>query len=154
MIKGFAVKTCSKIEITTLVVMGLITFLALLGYLVPQCRQALFILAPILMVISICCYLRSPVAYEITSDNRLIVRFRLGSKVFHHVKVARATDPLNLCTIRLWGNGGLFAVTGLYWNSKLGRFYAYLTELNHLVLVELQDGRKIVISPENENAWR
>lgn len=95
------------------------------------------------------CYLLAPIAYELTGD-QLTVRFRMGQKVFPAVtgcSTLTARPPMGL---RLWGNGGLFAGTGIFWNKAYGVFRAYVTSARYqdYVLVETRT-RKILISPEN-----
>jgi hypothetical protein len=95
------------------------------------------------------CYLFAPVAYELTGD-QLTVRFRVGQKVFPEVtgcQTLTARPPMGL---RLWGNGGLFAATGIFWNQAFGIFRAYVTSARYqdYVLVETRT-RKVLISPEN-----
>jgi len=99
--------------------------------------------------VALFCYLRAPIAYEINGDE-LTVRLRMGQKVFPAVTgCATLTDrpPMGL---RLWGNGGLFAATGIFWNQAYGVFRAYLTSARYqdYVLVATRT-RKILISPEN-----
>ncbi len=99
-------------------------------------------------VISLLCYLFSPVSYELTSD-RLTVCFRWGKKVFSPVmKCSQIAGRLPF-SLRVWGNGGLFAATGIFWNSSYGFYRAYVTSSRpqDLVLVETQT-KKIVISPQ------
>jgi hypothetical protein len=52
--------------------------------------------------------------------------------------------------LRLWGNGGLFAATGIFWNKAYGVFRAYVTSARYqdYVLVQTRT-QKILISPEN-----
>ena len=95
------------------------------------------------------CYLYAPIAYALTGDE-LTVRFRLGQKVFPAVtgcSTLSARPPMGL---RLWGNGGLFAATGLFWNKAYGVFRAYVTSARYqdYVLVETRT-QKVLISPEN-----
>jgi len=154
MVKGASAKLSPVVVVITSLVI-----LMTLGCLVATCffprfpAVIRFLYAVILSALLVGCYLRSPVAYEITPDDKLIVQFRLGSRAFGGVKkVAPVAKPVSF-TIRLWGNGGLFALTGIYWNRTYGRFRAYVTNLKKLVLVELMDGKKIVISPENIEEW-
>ncbi|HEY5649125.1 MAG TPA: PH domain-containing protein [Nitrospiria bacterium] len=105
--------------------------------------------ALILGAITLGCYLRAPVAFDL-SLRKLTIVFRFGEKQFAQVsKVSRVEGPLSL-GIRLWGNGGLFAGTGIFWNKKYGIFRAYVTRGKpaDLVLVETPD-KKVIISPEN-----
>ena len=99
-------------------------------------------------LITLACYLRAPVAFDL-SMRRLTVIYRLGAKQFGPVvKVSRVVDPPSM-GIRLWGNGGLFAGTGIFWNKQYGIFRAYVTRAapSDLILVETPD-RKVIISPE------
>ena len=52
-------------------------------------------------------------------------------------------------SIRLFGNGGLFAVSGWYWNRRIGRFRAYVTDPSRSVLLRYRDGRKVVLTPHD-----
>ncbi len=105
--------------------------------------------AALLAAVVLGCYLRAPVAYDLTGD-QLTVRFRLGEKVFAPVtrcSLLTARPPWGL---RLWGNGGLFAATGIFWNRAYGVYRAYVTSARYedYVLVETAT-RKVLISPEN-----
>ena len=103
----------------------------------------------VLAGVTLFCYLYAPVAYDLTGD-QLTVQFRVGQKVFTAVNrcsTLTARPPMGL---RLWGNGGLFAATGIFWNKEYGVYRAYVTSARYqdYVLVETQ-AQKILISPEN-----
>ena len=51
--------------------------------------------------------------------------------------------------MRLFGNGGLFGITGWFWNRRFGRFRAYATDPGRVVLLRYRDGRKIVVTPHD-----
>jgi hypothetical protein len=111
----------------------------------------LLIPAAIVAVVTVGCYLRAPVAYEITPGN-LIVLFRLGSKEFGPVlKASRAPSSTGM-SLRLFGNGGLFAGTGIFWNSEWGIYRAYVTtsKRDNMVVIETQRG-KVLISPDPDD---
>ena len=56
-------------------------------------------------------------------------------------------DPGALAgSIRLFGNGGLYSFTGLFWNRKLGRYRAFMTDPQRAVLLKYRD-RTIVVTP-------
>lgn len=120
------------------------------GFLLASLWQRVFLLAGlILAAVSFFCYLYAPVAYELTG-RRLAVRRRLGERVFTPVvRCGKLPGRLGF-GLRLWGNGGLFGATGIFWNRRLGVFRAYVTSCRpqDLVLVETET-QKIVISPEN-----
>ena len=55
-------------------------------------------------------------------------------------------------SLRLAGNGGLFAFTGLFRNQKLGLYRAYVTDPRRCVVLRLPK-RPIVVSPDNPNEF-
>jgi hypothetical protein len=100
-----------------------------------------------LAAVTLGCYLYAPIVYELKGD-QLTVRFRVSQKVFTGVtrcETLTARPPMGL---RLWGNGGLFAATGIFWNKAYGVYRAYLTSARYqdYVLVETRT-QKILISP-------
>ena len=107
----------------------------------------------VLAAVAFFCYLYAPVAYELTGD-QLTVRFRLGQKVFQAVTGCETLTARPPRGVRLWGNGGLFAATGIFWNKAYGVFRAYLTSARYqdYVLVETLT-QKVLISPENPVAF-
>jgi hypothetical protein len=103
----------------------------------------------VLAMVTLFCYLYAPIAYDLTGD-QLTVQFRVSQKVFNAVNrcsILTARPPRGL---RLWGNGGLFAATGIFWNKEYGVYRAYVTSARYqdYVLVETP-AQKILISPEN-----
>jgi hypothetical protein len=105
--------------------------------------------AVLLATVVLGCYLRAPVAYDPTGD-QLTVRFRLGEKVFAPVTQCSLLSALIPWGLRLWGNGGLFAATGIFWNNAYGVYRAYITSARYVdcVLIETPT-QKVLISPEN-----
>lgn len=51
-------------------------------------------------------------------------------------------------SLRLFGNGGMLSITGLYRNRALGNYRAFVTDLKHTVVLRFPK-RTIVVSPEN-----
>ena len=52
-------------------------------------------------------------------------------------------------SVRLFGNGGLFGISGWFWNRRIGRFRAYTTDPDRVVLLRYSDGRKVVVTPHD-----
>jgi hypothetical protein len=50
--------------------------------------------------------------------------------------------------LRLFGNGGLFYFTGIFWKRRLGIFHAYGTDPGRAVVVKFKK-RTIVITPDD-----
>jgi hypothetical protein len=48
---------------------------------------------------------------------------------------------------RLWGNGGLFAISGLFSGSGLGRYHAFVTDPARTVVITTRRGI-VVVSPD------
>jgi len=61
-------------------------------------------------------------------------------------------DPKAMCrSIRLFGNGGLFAVTGIFRNAGLGNYRAFVTDPKRAVVLRFAS-RTVVISPAEPRA--
>ena len=52
-------------------------------------------------------------------------------------------------SVRLFGNGGLFGISGWFWNRRIGRFRAYATDPSRTVLLRYRDGRQVVVTPHD-----
>ena len=50
--------------------------------------------------------------------------------------------------LRLFGNGGLFSFSGIFWNRRLGLFHAYGTDPGRAVVLKFRK-RTIVITPDD-----
>ncbi|OGV48199.1 MAG: hypothetical protein A2017_18495 [Lentisphaerae bacterium GWF2_44_16] len=133
---------------------GFILFLAT-GFLIgAMFIRPLLIAGIFLLLVSALCYLWTPESFEISDDLRLTVNYRSGKKEFGSVVKCYRLPGSICCGIRLCGNGGLFAATGLFWDRKYGKFWVYSTSANYkdFVMVETAD-KKIIISPENPDVW-
>jgi hypothetical protein len=106
-----------------------------------------------LSLVLIGCYLRAPVAYHVSRAG-LVVEFRVGTKEFGRVLAQVPVEGCTGMTLRLWGNGGLFAGTGIFWNRTWGVFRAYVTtsDRTHLVLLETEKG-KVLVSPNHPDQF-
>jgi hypothetical protein len=107
----------------------------------------------LLGIVSFLCYAYAPKAYDI-SNGRFTVQLHAGKKDFGLVTACRRIAPPVSGTIRLFGNGGLFAGAGIFWNKQYGVFRAYLTSARpqDAVLVETKS-HKVVITPEDPEAF-
>lgn len=64
--------------------------------------------------------------------------------------VAVTGEPEGLSgSVRLFGNGGLFGISGWFWNRRIGRFRAYATDPGRVVLLRYRDGSKVVVTPHD-----
>ncbi len=107
-----------------------------------------------LAVIVVFCYLFAPISYELNGRQLAIVT-RINKKIFSPVlKCSTIYEEKPSFGIRLWGNGGLFATTGIFWNKKYGIFRAYVTtgQRKNLILVDTPK-TKVLITPENPDQF-
>ncbi len=148
-----AAPTCLSIKIVTSLVL-LLTGGMLIGsfFYLELLWAGIF-----LVIIVLFCYLSAPIAYEL-NGNQLIIITRLSKKIFGPVlECSLIGDEKPSFSFRLWGNGGLFAGTGIFWNKKYGVFRAYVTtgKKSNLTLVETPES-KVIITPESPKeflAW-
>ncbi|MCZ6882510.1 MAG: PH domain-containing protein [Gammaproteobacteria bacterium] len=142
--------TSLSIKIITLLILLMTAGMFIGAYYEPRLVWA----GTVLAILVVLCYLSAPVAYEIKGDQLAIIR-RIGNKIFGPVtRCSYVYDDKPSFGIRLWGNGGVFAGTGIFWNKKYGIFRAYVTtgSKSHLVLVETPATR-VVITPENPDQF-
>ena len=108
--------------------------------------RPLLIAGIIIVLIAVLCYLRAPDSFEISDDLKLTVNYHCGNKQFGQVvKCYRLTESV-CCGIRLCGNGGLFAATGLFWDRKYGKFRMYSTSASYKDCVMVETADKKIIS--------
>lgn len=105
------------------------------------------------IIVLICYCFWTPVGYEL-KDGELTVSFRIGCRRYSPVMKCSAVDAPLGAGIRVFGNGGLFAGSGIFWNRKYGMFRAYVTSIKprHMVMVETP-ATKIFISPAEPRTW-
>ena len=123
------------------------------GFLVAGLFLAVFLAAAgLLAIILLGCFLTAPVAYELAGDS-LRVHTRLGVKAFSPVL---GCTPVRDCFpgVRVCGNGGLFAGTGLFWCQEYGFYRAYVTSARTGALLWVETPkRRILISPADPGAF-
>ena len=144
-----AAKTSPAIRIVTAIVLAMGVGFSVGGLYV----KGLLVGGAAIAIVAFCCYLLAPVAYDVTGGC-LTVLFRAGKKSFGPITSCTLINERPPLTIRLCGNGGLFAGTGLFWNAQYGKFRAYVTRASFQdgVLVETERG-KVVITPENPQVF-
>ena len=87
--------------------------------------------------------------YEVDGRTLTVRRLLWGTEVDLEGLRSVAHDPVALrWSLRLFGNGGLFAITGWFRNRKLGLFRAFVSAPRHAVVLRFED-RTLVISPED-----
>ncbi|MBN1482991.1 hypothetical protein EH223_13735 [candidate division KSB1 bacterium] len=113
----------------------------------------LYVLIGVPLPIFIGCLLFTIRGYEL-SDNtlavqRLIWKTKIDLQKLRDVKVN--PDAMKK-SIRTFGNGGLFSFSGLFKNSELGSYRAFVTDLKKSVVLYFTN-RTIVVSPDRPNEF-
>lgn len=112
----------------------------------PLLYQVSIWLCPAIIVL---CALFAVRGYRLQGENLLVLRpgWQTRIPLAGLVAADHRADATN-GSIRLFGNGGFFAYTGLFRNRALGRYRAFATDVTKAVVLEFPD-RKIVITPDN-----
>ncbi|NIT13371.1 MAG: hypothetical protein GTN99_03735 [Candidatus Dadabacteria bacterium] len=149
-----AAKRDFSIKILTAIIIIMCAGFAIASFYMPE----LIVAAVITLIIIIVCYLYAPVAFEIV-DGTLIVYRNFGKTWYKNITDCRLIEDRVPFTVRLWGNGGVFAGTGIFWNKRYGVFRMYVTNARQkdFVVVETEN-QIVIISPENPQvfieSWR
>jgi Bacterial PH domain len=86
--------------------------------------------------------------YVLTEDSIEVQRLGWSTMLPLAGLIGVSAEPEGLRgSLRLFGNGGLFAISGWFWNRRLGRFRAYATDPHRAVVLAYRDGGKVVVTP-------
>ncbi|MGH8265229.1 MAG: PH domain-containing protein [Steroidobacterales bacterium] len=88
--------------------------------------------------------------YTLT-EHTLEIR-RLGWKTILPLRgLVKASGDLDLLrgSIRVFGNGGLFSITGWFWNRRVGFYRAYATDLSRAVFLKYSGRRPVMLTPHD-----
>ena len=87
--------------------------------------------------------------YELTSTELRVQRLLWLTTISLSGLERAWHDPNAMAwSLRLFGNGGLFSISGLFRNRTLGNYRAFATYPKRAVVLAFA-GRKIVVTPEN-----
>jgi len=112
-------------------------------------------LAIFLLITYLMCLLLKPLSYGITAD-KLIIRRLIKSVHINRSDIVslKLIDKSAISgSIRTFGVGGLFGWFGKFANNQLGSMTWYLTRRDKLVLIIKKDSKKILISPDEAEAF-
>ena len=108
----------------------------------------LIILNVTMLPMMVACEGLAPQRLEIGADKLIILR-RYKSIVVHREEV-KSVEPLPSAALRMavrtCGVGGFFGYFGHYYTPILGAFRLYATSFDNLFVIEMWNGKKIVIS--------
>lgn len=87
--------------------------------------------------------------YVLTTDHLTVKRLGWVPPIELRQLTSAEADPTAMAgSLKLFGNGGLFSVTGLFRNAKLGNYRAYATHLKRCVILRFKH-RVIVVTPDH-----
>lgn len=142
-------KTLTIVSILTTVLCGSAAFLP---RLIPSLEQSgptlnWLLWLPALFIPA--CAWFMVLGYSITPDAILIRRpFRVTRLPHAGLQSAEPEPNAMRGSIRTFGNGGFYSITGWYWSKSLKAYRAFVTDLNRTVVLRYRD-RTVVISPDN-----
>jgi hypothetical protein len=91
--------------------------------------------------------------YSITGEAVLIRRLLWTTRLDRSGLTAAEARPRAMRgSLRTCGNGGVFSITGWYWNRALGPFRAFVTDLDRTVVLRFGK-RAVVVSPDAPEAF-
>jgi hypothetical protein len=142
-------------KVTTVLITVLFVWVATIPYTVA--REAVtgqlaanLMLLMILLIYAISYLLRIK-GYLVSNEQLLILR-PLGKKQISLASI-RSSVVLSrrdlFWSLRTFGVGGLFGYYGKFFNRKFGAMTWYITRRDTTVLLYLDDGRKILVSPDD-----
>ncbi|MDE3068530.1 MAG: hypothetical protein KGJ60_13420 [Verrucomicrobiota bacterium] len=103
-----------------------------------------FLPAPAILLACACFTIRG---YAIAPDAILVRRLFWATRLPRAgLTSARFEPDVMRGSLRTWGNGGLFSISGYYRNKLLGSYRAYVTDPHQTVVLQYA-GRTVVLSP-------
>lgn len=110
-------------------------------------------IAALLYAVYAGCLLYSVQGYAIDGDtlcvNRLLWKTKIPLAGLNSVTVEKGAMKRSL---RLFGNGGLFAYVGRFRSNTLGSYKAYVTDLNRTVILKVGE-KTMVVSPDDPETF-
>jgi len=87
--------------------------------------------------------------YSITEDSILIHRLIWATRMpLEQLNEVNLDNAAFLNSIRCFGNGGIFGISGLYYSRREGTFRAFVTNTTRTVLLKFSS-RTILLSPDD-----
>ena len=148
----FAAPWSRSLRRTTAAAVGILLVVMLVGLLAgpPQLRWWPVTMVGVPLVVLVGALPFMVRGYVLTSDHIEVRRLGWSTTLPLAGLVAVTGEPEGLRgSLRLFGNGGLFGISGWFWNRRLGRFRAYATDQDRAVLLRYRSGAKVVVTPHD-----
>lgn len=124
-----------------------------IGASLPSPSWARWLILPSALSTLGACALFTVRAYRIEGRTLLVKRWLWWTSISLEGLREATADPQAMSkALRICGNGGLYSFSGWYWNKRLGRFRAYVTDFRRTVVLTFPN-RKIVLSPDRPDAF-
>jgi len=138
-----------SIRMLTAIILAMVAWLIIGGFH----DKDLMVGGVLLGIIALVCYLLAPASYDV-SNGCLTVVLHAGTSSFGQIiGCARVAERLPF-TVRLFGNGGLFAGTGIFWNKRYGIFHVYASSARRQDAVLVRTKKyKVLLTPEAPQAF-
>lgn len=109
--------------------------------------EMLFGLGPLLVLLG--CLPFTVLGYRLESGRLYVQRLLWLTEVsLEGLKSVEVNPAAMKGSLRSFGNGGLFSISGWYYSKALGKYRAWVTDLPRGVVLRFE-GRAAVVSPEN-----
>jgi hypothetical protein len=141
-------RTVRNTTVLSLVILALPMLAAIFAPMQPPLLALSLLLAlpPLLVAIMFCARVRG---YTLTEQEIVVHRGFWDTRLaLAGLRSVSGDAEAMRGSVRVFGNGGLFSITGRYWNRKLGWYRAYVTDQSRGVVLRYAD-RTIVISPHD-----
>ena len=148
----FSAPWSRSLSVATAGSVAVLLIVMLVGWLaaprqLPLLRAALLAVPLVLLLSALPFMIRG---YVLTERNLEVRRLGWSTALPLAGLLAVTGEPEGLRgSVRLFGNGGLFGISGWFWNRRIGRFRAYATDPGRVVLLRYRDGRKVVVTPDD-----
>lgn len=87
--------------------------------------------------------------YTVTHDAILVHRLFWTTRLpLSGLQSAKFVPEAMRGSIRTFGNGGLYSITGFFWNKALGAYRAFVTNQHQTVVLHYSK-RRVVVSPSS-----
>ncbi len=111
-------------------------------------------ITPVIMIsLFIGTYLLKTISVSVADDSITINR-TIKPVIIEFSEIASIRKVNNMkFAMRTFGNGGLFGYTGLYYKKGIGSMTWYCTQRQNYILIEKTNGKKLVITPDEPDAF-
>lgn len=82
----------------------------------------------------------SQIEYVYLTEESVIIKKKFGEIIIHRFDIVQVQYKKSLMSdVRLWGISGLFGHIGLFWNSKIGKYSAFVKDGNSMLEIKTKE---------------